>query len=387
MLIALVGAPNKGKSSLFNALTSLNAPVADYPFTTIDPNKGAAFATVACPDKSLGTTCNPRLGTCDNGLRKVPVNIIDVAGLVPGAHQGRGMGNQFLADIAAADAIICVADASGKTDSEGRPATEGYEPKDDVLFIQNELSQWFAKLLERHRDKVGHKEIPELAKLLSGINITDAQIKKAVEKAMVDPHPAAWRQDDLLFIARELLFASKPFVVAANKCDLPGTTEKIAEMREAIPNIPIISTSADSELAMTRAASKGFIGYDGFTITRTQPEYPAAIDGAITKLEGFLKAHKTTGCRELVNTIVFDTLGYIVVFPVEDERKFSDAKGNVLPDAVLLPKGSNPLDLAFKIHTDIGKGYLYALNAKTNQRLGKDVPLTTGDVVKIVSSR
>lgn len=386
MLIAIVGAPNKGKSSLFNSLTAGNAVVADYPFTTINPNQGVAFASVACPCKQLGVVCSPRNSRCENGVRRVSINLIDVAGLVPGASEGKGMGNQFLNDIAAADALIIVADASGRTDQEGKPSSES-EPFRDVQMVEQELSKWFAKLLEKNCQKARGKTLQELAQLLSGINVSERSLKRAVEASELQDNPASWHGDDFELLAKELLSASKPCVVAANKCDLAGAAEKIVEMHEEMPKKTIIATSADSELALCKAAAKGFISYDGKKIVRLQENVAPQIDGALKKLEEFLQKNSSTGCRELVDKIVFEFLQLIVVYPVEDEHKYSDHRGNVLPDAMLLPQGSTPIDLAFKIHTDLGKGYLYAVNARTKQKLAKDHALQNGDVVKIVSAR
>ncbi|HEV8289917.1 MAG TPA: GTPase, partial [Candidatus Norongarragalinales archaeon] len=119
MLIGLVGPPNVGKSTFLAAATGANVQIANYPFTTIDPNKGVGFATGKCPHPDFGLPfCNAR-GGCENGVRKIPVNLMDVAGLVPEAHLGKGKGIEFLGDLSAADALLLVVDASGATTTEG----------------------------------------------------------------------------------------------------------------------------------------------------------------------------------------------------------------------------------------------------------------------------
>jgi len=380
MLIALAGAPNKGKSTLFNALTSGSAAVADYPFTTIDPNKGVAFVTAPCPHAEINSVCHPLNGSCANGVRRIPINVIDVAGLVPGAHAGRGMGNQFLSDVASADAIIVVSDASCGTDSEGNHADNVIVGR-DVTDIVAELEAWFAKLLEKHAGRCHTLE--ELAAKLTGINVTEAQLKAAVAKAGVADNVAAWHEKQFLEVAKHLLPESKPIVVAANKCDLPLAKENLAKYD--LP-YPVIATSADSEVALQRASAKGLVGYDGKTITRKQ-ELPPALDGAVKKLEALVAEWGSTGVDALLRQIVFEKLGLIVVYPVEDENKWCDSKGNVLPHSILLPKGGTAVDLAAKIHSDLAKGFLYALDGRTKMRLSKDTSLKAGDVVKIVSSR
>ena len=149
MLIGIIGAPNKGKSTLFSALTMHDVAIADYPFTTIDPNKGIAYATDKCPHRELGVQCKARNSLCIDGIRQIPVNVMDVAGLVEGAHLGKGMGNKFLNDLAAADALIILCDASGKTDAAGNAAT-GHNPMEDVEMVQGELVEWLSDIVKRH---------------------------------------------------------------------------------------------------------------------------------------------------------------------------------------------------------------------------------------------
>ncbi|MEM4201360.1 MAG: GTPase, partial [Nitrososphaerales archaeon] len=113
MLVGIVGKPNTGKSTFFNAATLMNVPMANYPFTTIQPNYGVAYLRKDCVCKRLNVKDNPVNSVCVNGVRLIPVKLVDVAGLVPGASQGRGLGNKFLDDLRQADALIHVVDASG----------------------------------------------------------------------------------------------------------------------------------------------------------------------------------------------------------------------------------------------------------------------------------
>ena len=165
MRIGLVGKPNVGKSTFFSAATLAKVDIANYPFCTIDPNVGVAFlaAPQPCPCKDLrerleadgrmdtvsdddprkGSICEPRTGTCIGHVRLVPTFLVDVAGLVPGASEGRGRGNAFLADLANCDALIQVVDAAGLTDIEGNPiaAVDDVESslKEETSFLTAEL--------------------------------------------------------------------------------------------------------------------------------------------------------------------------------------------------------------------------------------------------------
>lgn len=120
-LIALVGKPSSGKSTTLNSLTDATAKVGNFPFTTIDPQKAIGFLQIpcACARFGLEDRCKPNYGSCVQGRRSVPIELLDVAGLVPGAHLGKGLGNQFLDDLRHADALIHVVDVSGTTDAEG----------------------------------------------------------------------------------------------------------------------------------------------------------------------------------------------------------------------------------------------------------------------------
>ncbi len=188
MLVGIVGAPNSGKSTFFKALTLIDVEIANYPFTTIKPNQGIAYVTTECPCKKLGVTCNPQNSLCRDGIRFIPVKLLDVAGLVPGAHEGRGMGNQFLNDLVQASGLIHVLDTSGKTDSEGKPC-ENHDPADTIKFLEYEIDEWIRGITVRAFEKIKKlsqtQKIPMeklLAKQLSGLGIKEIDIKNAMKR-------------------------------------------------------------------------------------------------------------------------------------------------------------------------------------------------------------
>jgi ribosome-binding ATPase YchF (GTP1/OBG family) len=93
-----------------------------------------------------------------------------------------------------------------------------------------------------------------------------------------------------------------------------------------------------------------------------------------------------TGVQSALNAAVYDRLDRITVYPVQDASQWTDGSGTMLPDAFLLPAGSTPRDLAYAVHTDIGEGYLHAVDARSSRRIGEDHELSEGDVIKIIST-
>ncbi|MDE1851929.1 MAG: YchF-related putative GTPase [Candidatus Micrarchaeota archaeon] len=384
MLIGLVGAPNKGKSTLFSALTLAEAEIADYAFTTINPNIGVAYAKRECVEKELGVKCRPRNSLCINGMRQLPVNIIDVAGLVPGAHLGKGMGNQFLNDLANADVLIQVVDITGKTDVHGKQA-ENQDPAEEVRMVAEEIAQWLAGIIQKHISAISKRSDSDkaLAELLSGFRASQEQVKLAAERAFLPLSGINWSADETLKFSRELLKMIKPTIIAANKCD-KASSNALEELKKSLPGYTVIGCSAMLELALRKAEKAGVVEI-GEKALRIKEGLPKEKKDALEYISRYIDERGTTGVTELLNTAVFDFLSNIVVYPVEDENKYTDHFGNVLPDAVLVKRGSTAFNLAEKVHTDLAKSMKYAVDAKTKMRLAKDHVLKDNDVIKIAA--
>lgn len=385
MLIGIVGAPNKGKSTLFSALTLNHVQIADYPFTTIDPNKGVAYATVKCACTEMGVRCDARNSLCGNGIRRVPVNLIDVAGLVEGAHEGRGMGNKFLNDIASADALMMIADASGTTDPFGNRAA-GADPVYDIEMVESELAEWIADVIGRHIAQISRSAdgVAAVADALAGMMVSGAQVEKSLSRAGLVGRRINWNADEALLFSKELVRISKPMLIIANKMDMDGAERGFAMLKERFGD-RVVGISAAVELALAKAEQSGMIKISErrFSVVGVAtPEQLSALD----YMRRFKSGPHISSAGELINKVVFETLGYIVVYPVEDEHKYTDGSGNVLPDAVLLKKGSTAKDLAYKIHTDIGARMLHAIDCRSRMMIAKDHVLKNGDVIKIVSA-
>lgn len=394
MLIGIVGKPNVGKSTFFKAITLAEVAIAPYPFTTIKANEGVGFIKVKCPEFELKTKCKPNHGFCINGWRFIPVKLLDVAGLVPGAHLGKGLGNKFLDDLRQADVLIHVVDASGLTNEEGKP-TENYDTTKDIKFLEDEIDRWFYnivgenwKVLTRKAQISEEKPVEILADQFSGLKITTEMVKQAIKNCGLEEYFVSWNEDQLLEFVRELRKLSKPLIIAANKCDALKARANIEKLKKEFPDKIIVPCSAESELALREAARNFKINYiSGEKVfiaheDKLNEQQKRALQFIQEKI---LNIYDSTGVQQCLNEAVFSLLKYIVVYPVENENHFTDAKDNVLPDAPLMPQGSKAIDLAFAIHTDIGNKFVAAIDARSHKRLAKDYLLKNGDIIRIIT--
>ena len=367
--------------------------MANYPFTTIDANKAVAHVIKDCPCKELGVTCNPHNSICIDGKRLLPIELIDVAGLVPGAHEGKGLGNKFLDELMQAKVFIHVIDASGSTDIEGNPVDPGsHDPLEDVEFLENEIVMWMYGILSRNWVRLVRKigaEHLDVAKVLydqlSGTGIAVEDIIEA--KRTIEPDFNKWEEEDLIELTRNILKIAKPMMIIANKADLPTSKANIERIKEKYPNV--IATSAESEIALVRAAEAGLISYvsgdDHFEILKADDLNPNQLKALEYIQTNILDVYGSTGVQDALNYGIFELLDRIVVYPVQDEHKYTDQKGNVLPDGFLVKKGSTPRELAYIVHTDIGDKFMHAVDARSNMRVASDYELKDGDIISIVT--
>jgi ribosome-binding ATPase YchF (GTP1/OBG family) len=397
--IGLIGKTNTGKTTFFNSATLLSAEISNYPFTTKQPIMGNAHAITLCVHKEFDLQDNPKNSRCIDGWRFIPIELVDLPGLIKGAWEGKGLGNQFLAIAAQSDALLHIVDASGSIDASGKIAEPGTgDPVADVADIEEELVMWYLKLLEANRDKIsraislGMNTVAAITDVFRGIGVREDHVKLALAQnnlteAAFDNFDTQ-QSKDFCWSLRDI---SKPTLIVANKVDLPTAMENFKRLREEYRDVIIIPASADAELTLRRAESKRIIRYipgdERFEIndqTKLNDKQRWALNFIRKDILG---EYMRTGVQFAINVAVFKLLRMNAVYPVADIQKFSDKHGNVLPDIYLMRSGSTIEDLAKEIHSELAKGVLFALDGRDGLRLPVNYQLKDRDVLSIVSAR
>jgi ribosome-binding ATPase len=397
MIIGIVGKPNVGKTTFFKATTLMDVEVANYPFTTIDANKGVGFVRNKCVDTFFNVQCNPRHGFCKNHIRYIPVDIIDVAGLVPGACEGRGLGNKFLTDLYQANALIQVIDISGGTDIEGKTTAIGQnDPAEEISFLLTEIETWLLGIFKKNFQKISkeqqtkkQKTLTSLLTFMGSMGVSEEILDNVLKEcSLKEKLVCNWTDEELLIFTKKIREKSKPIIVAANKLDIQGSEERLKKLKEKYPNIIIIGCCADAELALRSASKVDAIDYlpgdNNFKILKEINDKQKQALEFIQK--NILDKYECTGVQEVIDNAVFNILKYICVYP-GGTKKLEDKDGNVLPDCFLMPPNSTTLDFAYKLHTDFGKNFIKAIDVKTKMLLGKDHVLKNNDVIEIVAGK
>lgn len=397
-LVGLVGKANVGKSTFFAASTLKPVEIAGFPFTTIKADRGVAYLRSPCVCTELGVEDDPVNSACVDGIRLIPVDLIDTPGLIPGAHMGKGLGNRFLDEVRRADALIVVCDASGSTDMKGQSCEPGTnDPLDDVKMLEKEFDLWLLGIIKKDWDKISRtaqtKKEPIYAHLgekITGLGINRKEIADAIRRTGLDAFkPTKWSEEDISNFVTELRKVSKPLIVAANKADKEFAKENVERIREA--GYHVVPTCAEAELALRRASDAGFVSY-----TPGDEDFRIINPGELNENQlNALKAIRakvfdrwgSTGVQESIDEAFFDLLDVITVYPVEDSERLCDHRGRVLPDCYLVPRGTKAKSFAGMIHTDLEDSFLYAIDARTKKRLGEGYILRDNEVIQIVAAK
>jgi ribosome-binding ATPase YchF (GTP1/OBG family) len=398
LLIGIVGKPNCGKTTFLNAACLTTAKVADYPFTTIEPNLGTAYVRTPCTCKELNVKDAPKNSICLEGVRLIPIELLDVAGLVPGAWEGKGLGNKFLDDLRRADALIHVVDASGSTDSEGRLTEPGsWDPIEDIKFLEHEIVMWISEIIKRDWQKFTRKIeverlsfVDKMAQRLSGLSIEKTHITAALRDAqLMGSQPNKWDDKQIYDFTAALRKVAKPLLIVANKADMKTAAKNIERIKE-FADEPVIPACVLGEYHLRKFAESGKIKYvpgdSSFEIPKPEGFKDAELK-VLKNLQDLMNRLGSTGVQEALDTAVFKLLDRIVVYPVHDVSTFSDKDGNVLPDAFLVPKGTSIKEFAAKVHTELAEAFIHGIDAKTKKRLSETYELQDCDVVKFVSAK
>jgi len=397
MLVGVVGKANVGKSTFFKAATLAEVEIANYPFVTIKANEGVGFVEVDCADKYFNVECQPKHGYCKHNKRFVPVQLLDVAGLVPGAHEGKGMGNQFLDDLRQADVLIHILDVSGSTNERGEPVETGsYDPAEDIRFLEIELDMWYLRLVKKGWEPFARKVIQErgevdkaVASHLIGLGVNEKLVEGLIKRLELPEDLGQWDEEVLKKLAVELRKITKPMIIACNKIDVKGAAENFTRLENEFPDHMLVACSAESELALREASKHELIDYvsgeSDFKVKNEGKLSDKQRGGLEFIKDNVLKKFGSTGVEDVLDDAVFKLLKYIAVYPVANSH-LQDKDGNVLPDCFLVPDGITALEFAFKVHTDIGNSFVKAVDLKTRQFIGKEHQLKNGDVIEIMTS-
>jgi len=396
--LGLIGKTNTGKTTFFNSATLSSEEISSYPFTTKTPVSGVAHAITLCVHPEFKIQDNPNNSKCIDGWRYIPIELIDLPGLIKDAWKGKGLGNQFLSIAAQSDALLHVVDASGGIDSTGKITEVGTgDPVSDFADIEEELTMWYQKILEGNRDKVskliknGSDVIDAITDLYRGISVNKTRVKvsllatKLEEKDFDD-----FDMVDSKKFASYLRKISKPTLIVANKIDVEGADKNFVRLQERYNDSIVIPVSGDSEFSLRRAEQKGLIKYspgsEQFEIIESDKLNEKQIHALDFIKQGIMGEYMRTGVQFAINVAVFKLLKMNSIYPVTDDVKLADKNGRILPDLILLKDGATITDLAKEIHSDLTKGLLYGKDLRYNLRLPVDYQLRDRDVVSLVNA-
>ncbi|KAF2689146.1 P-loop containing nucleoside triphosphate hydrolase protein [Lentithecium fluviatile CBS 122367] len=400
-LIGLVGKPSSGKSTTLNSLTDATSKVGNFPFTTIDPQRAIGYLQIECACKRVGVSerCKPNYGSCVNGRRSVPIELLDVAGLVPGAHMGKGLGNRFLDDLRHADALVHVVDVSGTTDAEGK-ATRGYDPSQDIVWLRSEIVRWIQGNLmdkwgsiKRRHVAIKATTVETLQNQFSGYGSTAAVVARCLDRLALKQPLQDWTDDTIERVVNAFTDEKFPTIIALNKIDHPDADKNIAKIAKMYDPKTLVLTSAISEVFLRKLAKQGFIRYtEGSEFVDTREDLIEAgnpdggglkplDDKLATRIENLkdmvLYRFGSTGVVQVLSRAA-ELLGLVPVFPVRNIHSFTSGSASstaAFRDCVLVKKGSTVGDVYRKVMGDAPMAYV---EREGGVRVAEDDLVTVG---------
>ena len=396
--IGLIGKTNTGKTTFFNSATFSSDEMSTYPFTTKKPSISIGHAITLCVHPEFNVQDDPNNSKCSDGWRYIPIELIDLPGLIKDAWKGKGLGNQFLSIAAQSDALLHVLDASASIDSMGRIAEIGSgDPVSDFADIEEELNMWYQKILEGNRDKLqkmiktDDDQITALTELYQGLGVKKIHVKESLRiTGLEEKNIENYDMQDSKKFSTQLRKISKPTLIVANKIDVNGADRNFERLRERYNDTIVVPASADSELTLRRAEQKNLIRYspgsEQFDILNTDDLNQKQKDALDFISKDIMGEYMRTGVQFAINMTVFKLLKMNSIYPVADPENLSDKKGRVLPDLVLLKDGATVVDLAKEVHSDLVKGLLYAKDLRYNLRIPTNYQLRDRDVICLISA-
>ncbi len=396
--IGIIGKTNTGKTTFFNSSTLSSDEISTYPFTTKKSSTSTGYANTLCVHPEFNVVDNPNNSRCEDGWRYIPIELIDLPGLIKDAWKGKGLGNQFLSIASQSDALLHVVDASGSIDATGKITETGSgDPVSDFADIEEELNMWYQKILEGNRDRLqkiiksGDDHVDALTELYQGVGVKRNHVKEALKTSGLEEKDIEnYDMQDSKKFASYLRKISKPTLIVANKIDVKGADKNFERLRERYNDMIVIPASADSELTLRRAEQKNLIKYspgsEKFDILQTNELNQKQKEALNFIQSDIMGEYMRTGVQFAINVTVFKLLKMNSVYPVASPEKLSDKKGRVLPDLVLLKDGATVTDLAKEIHSDLTKGLLYAKDLRYNLRVPTNYQLRDRDVICLISA-
>ena len=396
--IGIIGKTNTGKTTFFNSSTLSSDEISTYPFTTKKSSISTGYANTLCVHSEFDVVDNPNNSRCEDGWRYIPIELIDLPGLIKDAWKGKGLGNQFLSIASQSDALLHVVDASGSIDTTGKITETGSgDPVSDFADIEEELNMWYQKILEGNRDRLqkiiksGDDHVDALTELYQGVGVKRNHVKEALKTSGLEEKDIEnYDMHDSKKFASYLRKISKPTLIVANKIDVKGADKNFERLRERYNDMIVIPASADSELTLRRAEQKNLIKYspgsEKFDILQTNELNQKQKEALNFIQSDIMGEYMRTGVQFAINVTVFKLLKMNSVYPVASPEKLSDKKGRVLPDLVLLKDGATVTDLAKEIHSDLTKGLLYAKDLRYNLRVPTSYQLRDRDVICLISA-